>query len=137
MQMGHVLSADDIALYKRQGFLCPVPALSPDEVAFYRSRLEGFESAQGRKLGKLPGWVRAKTHLLFTWMDQLVHHPKVLDAVEDVIGPDIMLFHLTCWIKEPGDQTFTSWHQDGTYFGLDPHEHITAWVALSDSASET
>lgn len=131
--MGLTLSANDVAVYQRQGFLCPLTALSTDEVAFHRGRLEDFEAQQGKKLGKIPGWARAKSHLLFTWMDQLSRHPAVLDAVEDMIGPDILLFHLTCWIKEPGDQTFTSWHQDATYFGLEPFEHITAWVALSDS----
>jgi non-heme Fe2+,alpha-ketoglutarate-dependent halogenase len=80
--------------------------------------------------------VRSKSHLLFTWMDALVRHPKVLDAVESVIGPNILIYHLTSWLKEPNDPARVSWHQDGTYFGLDPSEQITAWIALTDSTPE-
>ena len=69
-------------------------------------------------------------------MDELVRHPKVLDAVESLIGPDIMIYHLTSWFKEPGDGTHVSWHQDGTYFGLEPYEQITAWIALTDATPE-
>jgi ectoine hydroxylase-related dioxygenase (phytanoyl-CoA dioxygenase family) len=69
-------------------------------------------------------------------MDELVRHPKVLDAVESVIGPNIMIYHLTSWLKEPNDPAHVSWHQDGTYFGLEPAEQITAWIALTDSTPE-
>ena len=69
-------------------------------------------------------------------MDELVRHPKVLDAVESVIGPNILIYHLTSWLKEPHDPAHVSWHQDGTYFGLEPAEQITAWIALTDSTPE-
>jgi len=132
------LSAEQVARYHEAGFLCPVPALTPSEARDCRARLEGFEASQGRPLGQLPGQLRAKTHLLFPWLDALVRHPAVLDAVEELIGPDLLVYHLTMWIKEPGDAAFVSWHQDGTYFGLDPaDQHVTAWVALTDSTPAT
>ncbi len=90
----------------------------------------------GGTFGKLPDLVRSKSHLLFTWMDDLVRHPKVLDAVESVIGPNILIYHLTSWLKEPQEKSHVSWHQDGTYFGLDPAEQITAWIALTDSTPD-
>ena len=65
-------------------------------------------------------------------MDELVRHPKVLDAVESIIGPNILIYHLTSWLKEPNDRSHVSWHQDGTYFGLEPSEQITAWIALTE-----
>lgn len=136
--MGRALSAEQVARYYEDGFLCPVPALSPAEARDCRARLESFEASQGQRLGRLPGQLRAKTHLLFPWLDGLVRHPAVLAAVEDLIGPDLLVYHLTMWIKEPGDDAFVSWHQDGTYFGLDPaDQHVTAWVALTDSLPET
>ena len=73
---------------------------------------------------------------MFDWADYLVHHPKVLDAVEDVIGPNILVYHSTTWIKEAGTPAFVHWHQDGTYFFLDPHLHVTAWIALSECPVE-
>ena len=136
--MPRALSDKQVARYHDDGFLCPVPALSPAEARDRRARLEAFEASQGQPLGRLPGQLRAKTHLLFPWLDDLVRNPAVLAAVEDLLGPDLLVYHLTMWIKEPGDDAFVSWHQDGTYFGLDPaDQHVTAWVALTDSLPET
>lgn len=130
------LSPEQIAQYQHDGYLFPVDCLTPDEVRHFRSRLEEFEQAQGDTFGRLPDLVRSKSHLLFTWMDELVRHPKVLDAVESIIGPNILLYHLTSWLKEPHETTHVSWHQDGTYFGLEPAEQITAWIALTNSTPE-
>ena len=130
------LSADQVAQYQHDGYLYPLDCLTPDEVRYFRARLEDFERRQGDTFGKLPDLVRSKSHLLFTWMDELVRHPKVLDAVESVIGPNILVYHLTSWLKEPNDPAHVSWHQDGTYFGLEPAEQVTAWIALTDSTPE-
>lgn len=130
------LSPAQVEQYHRDGYLFPVDCLTQAEVQYFRGRLEAFERAQGDTFGKLPDLVRSKSHLLFTWMDELVRHPKVLDAVESVIGPNILLYHLTSWLKEPGEPSHVSWHQDGTYFGLEPAEQITAWIALSDATPE-
>lgn len=93
--------------------------------------MEEFEAAQGRALTKGHNF---KPYLLFTWVDEIVHHPVILDAVEDVIGPDIRLFHLSLWPKNAGDPAYVSWHQDATYFGLEPPLQVTAWVALTDAS---
>jgi ectoine hydroxylase-related dioxygenase (phytanoyl-CoA dioxygenase family) len=130
------LSPDQVARYQRDGYLFPIDCLTRDEVRHYRARLEDFEREQGDTFGKLPNLVRSKSHLLFSWMDELVRHPKVLDAVESVIGPNILIYHLTSWLKEPHEKSHVSWHQDGTYFGLEPNEQITAWIALTDSTPE-
>jgi ectoine hydroxylase-related dioxygenase (phytanoyl-CoA dioxygenase family) len=79
---------------------------------------------------------RVKPYLLFPWAAALVRHKRILDCVESLIGPDIMVFHTTVWLKEPYSETFVPWHQDATYFGLAPFEHVTAWVALTDSTPE-
>ena len=131
-----MLSAQQVEQYHRNGYLFPIDCLMPAEVAHYRGKLEAFEAAQGDTFGRLPDLVRSKSHLLFTWMDALVRHPKVLDAVEAIIGPNILIYHLTSWLKEPRDGAFVSWHQDGTYFGLEPAEQVTAWIALTDSTED-
>ena len=130
------LTPAQIERYRRDGFVFPVDCLTPEEVRHYRACLEAFEREQGDTFGKLPDLVRSKSHLLFTWMDELVRHPRVLDAVESLIGPDILLYHLTSWLKEPGEPSHVSWHQDGTYFGLEPFEQVTAWIALTDATEE-
>ena len=130
------LTPDQVARYEKDGFLFPIDALTQAEVTEFLGALEAFEAAQGDTFGKLPDLVRSKSHLLFTWMDRLVRHPNVLDAVESVIGPDIMIYHLTSWLKEPHEPSHVSWHQDGTYFGLEPAEQVTAWIALTDATPE-
>jgi len=118
-----------IRQYRDQGYIAPVPALSTVEAAELRARLEDYEAgADGLK-----GPLRHKSHLLFTWLNDLVRHPRILDAVEDVIGPDILCWGTSFFIKNARDPGFVSWHQDSTYWGLEPPDIITAWVALSDS----
>ncbi len=130
------LSPEQIAQYRNDGFVFPVDCLTREEVRHYHSKLEAFEREQGGTFGKLPNLVRSKSHLLFTWMDELVRHPTILDAVESLIGPNILIYHLTSWLKEPSEPSHVSWHQDGTYFGLEPYEQITAWIALTDATPE-
>ena len=131
--MPKLLSADQVRQYHDDGYSTAVPVLTPEEVARCRASLEAYEADVGHPLA-FPE--KSKPYLLFDWADEIVHHPAVLDAVEDVIGPNILIYHTTTWIKEPGQAAYVLWHQDGTYFFLDPHEHVTAWVALSDSTEE-
>lgn len=114
--------------------MAPLQAFSVEKARDYRGRLEAAEAERG---GKLHDDEKRKLHLYLKWVNDIVRDPVILDAVEDLIGPDILVFHLTCWIKEPKTGSFISWHQDSTYFGLDPSEHITAWVALSESDFES
>ena len=131
--MPKCLTAAQVSEYESQGFTCPVPVLSPAEVREARSAIEAFEAKTGRTLDYPE---KSKSYLLFDWADKLIRHPAVLDAVEDLIGPDIMVYHTTMWIKDAGTPQYIAWHQDGTYFYLDPPLHVTAWVALSDASVE-
>ena len=106
--------------------------MSAHEAESIRRRLEAHEASHGA----LKGSMRHKSHLLFTWLDGLIRHPAILDAVEGVIGPDILCWSSTFFIKEARDPGFVSWHQDSTYWGLDPADIVTAWVALSESTAE-
>ena len=131
--MPKLLTEAQVRHYQEQGYCEAMPVLTTDEVARFRADLEAFERSAGHPLG----WPeKSKSYLLFDWADRIVHHPKVLDAVEDVIGPDILVYHSTTWIKEVNSPAYTLWHQDGPYFFLDPPLHVTAWVALSDATVE-
>jgi hypothetical protein len=118
--------------YRQHGYYAPIPVMSADEAAAIRLQLEAHEASHG----VLKGSMRHKSHLLFTWLDGLIRHPAILDAVESVIGPDILCWSSTFFIKEARDPGFVSWHQDSTYWGLDPADIVTAWVALSESTAE-
>jgi non-haem Fe2+, alpha-ketoglutarate-dependent halogenase len=127
------LNQAQIRQYHEQGYLFPLPALSPQAALSYRRRLEGFEAQGGSAMEGL----RHKPHLLFTFLDELVRHPDVLDAVEGVLGPNILCWASSFFTKEPHSPSYISWHQDLTYWGLDPAEIVTAWIALSPSTVES
>jgi non-haem Fe2+, alpha-ketoglutarate-dependent halogenase len=118
--------------YRSDGYFSPIRVLSPTAVTFCRDRLEATEAS-----GRLPaGGLRSKSHLLLLWIDEIVRHPRVLDAIECVIGPDILVWGTSFFIKEPRNGSFVSWHQDLTYWGLEPADIVTAWIALSESNRE-
>lgn len=123
-----------IETYTRDGYLFPFRAMPGSEALTYRQRLESTEAAIG---GPLKSNMRQKVHLLLTWAAELVRHPVILDHVEQIIGPDILCWNTNLFIKEPHDPGFVSWHQDSTYWGLDPADVVTAWLAISDAPVES
>lgn len=132
--MSKKLTSEQIAHYERDGYVCPVDAFATAQANEWAARLDAFEKSEGQKMTRGHNF---KPHLLFPWVNEIVHSPAVLDAVEDLIGPDIRLFHLSVWPKDPGSGAYVSWHQDATYFALDPICHVTAWVALTDAPVES
>jgi non-haem Fe2+, alpha-ketoglutarate-dependent halogenase len=125
------LSEAAVRHYREFGYHAPVPVLSRAEAKELRGKLEEFESSGTG----MQGAVRHKPHLLFTWLNDLIRHPRILDAVEDVIGPDILCWGTSFFIKERRNPSYVSWHQDSTYWGLEPPDIITAWVAFTDSTA--
>jgi ectoine hydroxylase-related dioxygenase (phytanoyl-CoA dioxygenase family) len=134
--MPKVLTPEQVTQYQRDGFLFPMPALSSDQVAFYRDKLNDFETMIGAPVTSpaVDPRYRYRTHTLLSWVYDLVRHSAIVDATEDLIGPNIMVYMITWFIKEPHSEAITVWHQDATYFGLRPHLHVTAWLALSDAS---
>jgi len=130
--MGIALSSQQVENYRRDNFLSPVDALTSDEVQFYRQSFATYEREAGG--APLKPWQLRKLHVREAWAAELVRHPHVLDAVQDIIGPDILVFNATFFIKDAGSAQLTAWHQDATYFGLSPHLHVSAWIALSDAS---
>ncbi len=128
--MPKILSDQQVKSFRERGFLYPFPCLSSDRAAWMCDDLERFESEQGTSAGKL----QMKGHLCFRWSYDLSFEDAILDVVEDLIGPDILCFASRFWMKSPGDGAYVPWHQDSAYFGLDQHDLVAVWVALTDSA---
>ena len=131
-----MLTAEQADRYHHDGYLFPMPALSPDEIAEYLAGLERFEEWLGCAVTDADRKWRSAGYVMLPWVDRLVRNGNILDAVESVTGPDILVYTTTFFIKEPNSPVFAAWHQDATYFGLTPHEHVTAWVALTDATAE-
>ena len=135
--MPTTLSSAEVDRYARDGFLSPNSALTREQAAHYHDKLVAFEQAIGGPLtSDETSRHRSRTHVLLTWVHALARHPAILDAVESLIGPNILVFTSTWFIKEPESTAIAAWHQDATYFGLHPHVHVTAWLALTDATAE-
>ncbi len=129
------ISDRDIQRYRRDGYLCPIDILTLDVASRYRALLEASEAATE---ATLRADYRHKPHLVYLWAQELIRHPRILDAVEAIIGPDILVWESVIFAKGAHTDDFVSWHQDITYWGLD-HEGsvVTAWLALSKSTVES
>ena len=109
--MPKLLTEKEIARYREAGYLAPIRIMAEDEALALRAALEAVEARTG---GPLRGDLRHKSHLLFPFLADLVRHPVLLDAVEDLIGPDILCWSSSFFIKEAANPAFVSWHQDST-----------------------
>ena len=131
------LSQAQIARWRHDGFLSPFPLLNAAQLQECRDGLARFEQWLGAPVNEISAsnelkW-RTMPYLVLPWAAKLAHDPRILDVVEDLIGPDILIFTSTFFIKEPHSPNIAAWHQDSTYYGLEPKEEVTVWVALSDA----
>jgi non-heme Fe2+,alpha-ketoglutarate-dependent halogenase len=125
--MSNHLTAAQIQRYQTEGYLAPLPALDAGLARSTLDKVEAYEAQHGEFPSK-----GLKAHLYLPWMERVVRLPTILDAIESIVGPDILCWSSRFFIKDPGDGGFVSWHQDVTYWGLDVSENIlTAWIALS------
>ncbi len=115
----------DAERYRRDGYLSPMRIVDAAEAAGHRRRLEEAETVFG------PLNYQAKVHTILRSPLELATHPRVLDIVEALIGPNILLWTSTYIIKEPQSSAHVSWHQDLTYWGLSGDDQVSMWLALS------
>jgi non-heme Fe2+,alpha-ketoglutarate-dependent halogenase len=127
-----VLSEEQTELFRENGHLYPFDGIGADEAAALCADLETYEKTQGHNATA----IITKSHLLFSRAFAFTRRAAILDAVEDLIGPDILIFSSRFWIKPGCDGSYVSWHQDSAYFGLEPNELVTVWLALTDSTIE-
>ena len=127
------LSQAQVDAYHENGFLFPLRAFSPEETLQLRRRLEDAEA------GASAGGERAARQglpITHAWAWDLVHDPRIVEPISAVLGPDVLLWSMDWFIKNPGP-SFVTYHQDATYWGLEPHHVATAWIALSDAGPAT
>ncbi len=111
--------------YEHSGFVSPVEIIDAETALSHRQRLEEIESRTE------PLHYKAKIHTMLTSPYELATLPQVLDVVESLLGPDILLYGATFIIKEPHTSSLVSWHQDLTYWGFDCDDQVSMWLALS------
>ncbi len=133
--MQHSLDSDQQRTYDEHGFLSPLPVFTTAETAALRAQFEAFETRCGGR--EAASGKRTDLHLLQKWAWDVVTDRRIVDPIVSVLGPDVLLWSTNWFIKEPRDGKFVSVHQDASYWGLEPHDVATAWVALSDTSLAT
>ena len=124
------LSPNQLKQYKNEGFVSPINIFSKEKAKKIRNEIELIEKDLPEELEKSG---RYNAHLISPLLDEVTHYPKILDAVQSLIGEDILVCGTTLFIKNPNEKGFVSYHQDAKYIGLEPHNWVTAWVAITDS----
>ena len=124
------LSSQQIIKYNEEGFIAPIDVFSAQEANEIKKEIEFIEKKWPNELDEIG---RNYVHLISPAFDKVCHNPKILDAVESIIGKNILVCGTTLFIKNPDEKGFVSFHQDAKYIGLEPRNWVTAWVALTDS----
>jgi non-heme Fe2+,alpha-ketoglutarate-dependent halogenase len=128
--MPNSITTAQLERYRTEGYLFPLDVLDLEEVQALNIQLRDFRVRIG---GKIAGRFNQKPHLLMRWANKLVRDVRVLDAVEDLLGPDFFCWSSQFFAKDAGDSAYVSWHQDGNYWGLSSTDVVTAWIALTPS----
>jgi non-heme Fe2+,alpha-ketoglutarate-dependent halogenase len=127
------LSSNQLKQYEDEGFVSPINIFSKEKAKEIRNQIELIEKELPGELDKSG---RYNAHLISPLLDEVTHNQKILDAVESLIGKNILVCGTTLFIKNPNEKGYVSYHQDAKYIGLEPHNWVTAWVALTDSNEE-
>jgi ectoine hydroxylase-related dioxygenase (phytanoyl-CoA dioxygenase family) len=139
MQNGE-LNVEQVEQYLERGYYYPVQVLTPDEarglLGDYYAHIARNQQRLQELLPRDQSLILSETHTYLAWVYRIVSHPRILDAVESILGPNLLVWGTRWFSKMPGDKAYVSWHQDGTYWGLHPPHVTTAWVALSQSTAE-
>lgn len=126
--------------FEDKGYFFPIAVFGAREAEVLREAYLDYVSHKKEELTTLAPRehyrVLSETHTFLPWAYAIASNPIVLDAVEQLIGPDILIWSSRWFSKMPGDKTYVSWHQDATYWGLSPLKIATAWIAQSESIPE-
>ena len=128
-----MLSNKELKDYKDNGFVSPIDVLSLEEAEEIKKEIEHIEK---KWPNELVGLGRNNVHYISPVFDRVCHNHKILNAVESIIGKDILVGGTTLFIKDPDKKGFVSWHQDAKYIGFKPYNWVTAWVAITDANEE-
>ena len=123
------------AAYAKDGYFFPYDVTSEAEAAELLADLEAAEAEVAGDRVRL-SQLRSYPSQLLPSFARLIRHPRIIEAVSQIIGPDLLVWSCGFFIKEPGAKSYVSWHQDLNYWGLDGDREVTAWYALTPATLE-
>tara|TARA_B100001057_G_scaffold15921_1_gene15042 strand:+ start:218 stop:1045 length:828 start_codon:yes stop_codon:yes gene_type:complete len=124
------LTTKQLSHYNNKGYISPINALSFPEAKEIRDEIEKIEKDWP---DAFKGINRNYIHLISPIFNKVCLNKNILDAVESIIGRNILICGTTLFIKNPDQKGFVSYHQDAKYIGLEPHNWVTVWLAVTDS----
>jgi len=124
------LSDQQINFYNEKGYISPIDVFSTKEAKEIRDEIENIEK---KWPNFLEGLGRNYVHIISPIFNKACLNKRMLDAVESIIGKNILICGTTLFIKNANEKGFVSFHQDAKYIGLEPHNWVTAWVAITDA----
>ena len=122
--------------FERDGYVFPLTLMSSEEASACRQEYEELERRHAATSGRAK-MMHEHSHLLLPVIDRIARHPVVLDAVEEILGPDLLIWNCSLFEKAPRSPHFVGWHQDLTYWGLSSTKEVTAWFAMTPATPET
>ncbi|MEM9306984.1 MAG: phytanoyl-CoA dioxygenase family protein [Pseudomonadota bacterium] len=128
------LSTAQTQQYWEDGYLFPIPVMPAQDAIAMRAELEALERDWLDSDLPLPlsTYKRVNAHCVMPLAHRIGSDPRILDVVEGILGPDIMIYSVEFFIKEPNTRHIVSMHQDLTYWGLGAIDGlVTAWLSLS------
>jgi len=133
------LTAAQLNQYNADGYISGLDVFDSQTVSDLRQAIETLEAehSEGVAGSSLAQYFRVNGHVVIPLLSQLASTPAILDAVQSVLGDNLLAWAVELFIKEPGSEKTVSWHQDITYWGMgETNDEVTAWVALSDVSVE-
>lgn len=121
--------------YRDQGYTGPVCIFRPEEAGRLRSlfcrNIGQSEDSSGPTRANMSAW-----HHRHRWVYDLATHPGIVDRIVQLLGPDVVMWAVHFWYKEPHNAKYIPWHQDGAFWPMRPKKNVTAWVALGPTFLE-
>ena len=126
------LSADEVERYNREGYLSPLDVFDPEEADGWRGYFDTLiqdvlDADDGRNGYSINGY-----HISNKGLWDLATTPRILDLVEDILGPDVVLWSTHLFAKLPGNPMEVPLHQDGVYWPFTSTKTVTVWLAIDD-----
>ena len=121
--------------YNREGFCHPFEAFTGAEVAETRGYIDHlFELL--RASGENKNYALLGYHTRCRGLYDIVMNPRILDIVQDIVGPDIICWTSQVFCKVAYDPKSIPFHQDASYWPLNPARTVSVWLAIDDADRE-
>lgn len=142
--LGGVLTAEQVEQFDRAGFCVLADLLTGAELATVRAEIDRFEAEVDEAMRAAPGerlFIAERGAITFSvhlvarspLLRRLTHHPRLVGACADLVGPDVNLYWDQAVYKKPEKPRRFPWHQDNGYAFVEPQQYLTCWIALTDA----